>query len=361
MSKAVALYEDFAGEIARREDELANILPPHISRERFQQIALIAVKNTPDLLTKADRKSLHKALTFAAEDGLHPDGREGAITMFKNEAVWSPMTYGLRKRAKELCNMVIDAQVVYANDEFVWVQGDEPRLEHRPAPLGSDRGDMIGCYAIFKVDGVVLHREVMDKKEIEKVRSCSRNQNGLMWTKFSTEGWRKTVIRRGIKTVPSVPALERMIGRVDEEYPEFGPPKHQGVALESIPSAPTAATNVVPISARAAAEDIAEEPAEAEIVDAIAEDIDEPAEAAVDAPSPPQSAASKPAASQPKAEAPAENAPLDDTLEEFYGAISKAETLPALNVIWEKFEGKLQGNARNLAADQFEARYMELS
>jgi recombination protein RecT len=220
-STTVAPFEGFRGEILSREDELAAILPPHISREKFINTAIIAVKNNPDLL-KCERRSLHAAVTKAAEDGLQPDGREGVITWFKDKdkgclvAQWNPMLFGIRKRARELCDMIIDAQVVHANDEFVWHQGDEPRIEHKPATLGTDRGKPIGAYAVFKQGGVILHREVMDVKQIEATKSVSRAQNGPMWTKFWTEAWRKTVVRRGIKTVPSVPQLETLITRDDE-------------------------------------------------------------------------------------------------------------------------------------------------
>lgn len=223
---AASPFDGFRGEITARGDELAAILPPHISREKFVNTAIIAVKNNPDLL-RCDRRSLHAAVTKAAEDGLQPDGREGVITWFKDKdkgclvAQWNPMLYGIRKRARELCDMIVDAQVVYAGDEFVWHQGDEPRIEHKPAPLGTDRGKPIGAYAVFKQGGVILHREVMDEKQIDTVKSISRAQNGPMWKKFWTEAWRKTVVRRGIKTVPSVPQLERMIAR-DDEHADFG-------------------------------------------------------------------------------------------------------------------------------------------
>lgn len=234
-------FDGFRGEIMSREEEIASILPPHISREKFVNTAIIAVKNNPELL-RCDRRSLHAAVTKAAEDGLQPDGREGVITWFKDKdkgclvAQWNPMLYGIRKRARELCDMIIDAQVVYANDEFVRDQGDDPRIQHKPAQLGTDRGKPIGAYAIFKQGGEILHREVMDAKEIETTKSISRAQNGPMWTKFWTEAWRKTVVRRGIKTVPSVPQLERMISR-DDEHADFG-----------------ARDNIVPLPARGALE-----------------------------------------------------------------------------------------------------------
>ena len=59
----------------------------------------------------------------------------------------------------------------------------------------------------------------MRKSQVLDVKSVVKAQNGLLWTKFEDEAWRKTVLRRGIKTVPSVPdALTRIISRDDDQY-----------------------------------------------------------------------------------------------------------------------------------------------
>ena len=241
-TKAVAQiprWQEFEGELRVREAELATLLPSHISRERFINMAIIAAKNNQDLV-RCDRRSLHAAVTKAAEDGLQPDGREGVINVYKGQACWIPMTHGIRKRAREICGMIIDAQVVHEHDFFEHQQGDDPKIIHKPPPLGTPRGKMIGAYAIFKQNGEILHREVMDAEQIAKVKSCVKAQNGLLWTTFEDQAWRKTVVRRGIKTVPSVPdALQRIVSRDDDQY-EFVPngdgPKR--AALLDIPDIP---------------------------------------------------------------------------------------------------------------------------
>lgn len=230
-SQGLIAYEGFQAEIKNRADELASQLPSNVSRDRFINAAIAAVKQTPDIL-KATPRSLFSALTKAAQDGLVPDGREGVITVYNQKVVvkgqpdrweavaqWNPMTYGLRKRARELDGIIIDTQVVYANDHFERDQGDDPKIIHKPAPLGEDSGPGIGAYAIFKhpTEGI-LHREVMSKADIETARNQSKAKESLMWTKFWTEGWRKTVARRGIKSVPVSPALERLVQREDDTF-----------------------------------------------------------------------------------------------------------------------------------------------
>ena len=76
----------------------------------------------------------------------------------------------------------------------------------------------MGAYAIFRKGADVLHREVMDEKEIAAVRAISKQPNGLMWSKFTGEAWKKTVLRRGIKSVPVGDALRTVLERDDDTF-----------------------------------------------------------------------------------------------------------------------------------------------
>ena len=69
------------GEIMRTQVhaiEIADVLPEHITEEKFRRVAMTAINLTPALY-KCDRKSLLGALLNAATDGLLPDGREAAL------------------------------------------------------------------------------------------------------------------------------------------------------------------------------------------------------------------------------------------------------------------------------------------
>lgn len=251
--KGLEKWEEFQAELNSRSEDIGNLLPSNVKVERFKSAAVAAAKHNPDLLF-ADKRSLFNALTKAAQDGLLPDGREAHIAVYDTKvkrkipgtnadewvnvpmAQYNPMTYGIRKRALELGNLIIDAQVVHKNDVFKRTQGDNPSIIHEPADFDADRGAMIGVYAIFKQDGVILHRETMSAKEVEDVRSQSRNKEGLMWTKFASEGWRKSVIRRGIKTVPVSEDFERIVRRDDENF-DFSHDNHTP-AVTSAPATP---------------------------------------------------------------------------------------------------------------------------
>lgn len=234
VSTAVAKWDDFERELKQREQAISSMLPQHIGKQRFINSAIAAVKQTPDLLTATPR-SLFAAITKSAQDGLLPDGREGVITLYKekqkdsswlNVAQWNPMTFGLRKRARELDGVIVNAQVVHENDLFVRHEGDAPSIEHNPPPLGQPRGAMIGAYAIIRNDTSILHREVMDATQIEAVRAQSKAPDSLMWRKFTEEAWRKTVIRRAMKSVPCSEGLETIVRRDDDMF-DFTEQNHE--------------------------------------------------------------------------------------------------------------------------------------
>ena len=229
-------YTNVVQQFTEREGEILSMLPSNVSQTKFKNAALAAIKRDPMILNASPR-SLMVAFTQAAQDGLLPDGKEGVINVYKGEAKWNPMIAGIRRRARELDNLLIDAQVVYKADKFVCRQGDDPAILHEPAQLGTPRGEMIGAYAIFKrEDGDILHREVMDKQQVMDVKSQSKQQDGLLWGKFETEAWRKTVARRGIKTVPTSEGLMQIVTRDDDNF-AFDVPEPR--AKLSPPPAPT--------------------------------------------------------------------------------------------------------------------------
>ena len=235
MANGKVKWEDFETELKQREQAIVSMLPQHVAKQRFINSAIAAVKQTPDLLTATPR-SLFAAITKSAQDGLLPDGREGVITLYKekqkdnswlNVAQWNPMTFGLRKRARELDEVIVNAQVVHENDKFVRHEGDDPHIEHHPAPLGQPRGPMIGAYAIIRNETTILHREVMDAAQIEAVRAQSKAPDSLMWKKFTEEAWRKTVIRRAMKSVPCSEKLETIVRRDDDLFDFTESQNHQ--------------------------------------------------------------------------------------------------------------------------------------
>ena len=202
-STALTPAKKFEAAIYQQESDLKQLLGPTVPFEKFMQVARNAVAQNPKLLSaETDRGALFFAVRQAAKDGLVPDGREGAIVCYGNKPMWLPMVRGRRVQAAR-AGITIDAQVVYSNDSFEYMLGDRPEIIHNPAPLGTERGEIIGAYAIATLKDGTQIREVMHRDEIDRARSASNGGGGKgPWKDWYSEMARKTVIHRLAKTLP---------------------------------------------------------------------------------------------------------------------------------------------------------------
>ena len=212
-AKPIVVLND---QISTREDQFKAALPAHIPVERFKRVLLTAVQNNPNLMN-LDRQSFFNAAMRSAQDGLLPDGREGAIVEFKGKAQWMPMIGGLRKKVRNSGEIATwEAHVVYENDDFLYELGDEPILRHKPT-MG-ERGKPIAAYSIAVLKSGERSREVMTIAEIEKVRSVSRAKDNGPWVQWWGEMARKTVARRHSRVLPMSTDLDDLMRRDDDLY-----------------------------------------------------------------------------------------------------------------------------------------------
>lgn len=215
---------ELRGEIEAMADQFKMALPSHIKVDKFQRVVLTAVMSDPELL-HADRRSLIASVTKAAQDGLLPDKREGALVIFNQKVSkkgeqdewikavqWMPMIAGVLKKVRQSGEITsITANIVYDKDTFIWSQGDNEAIEHQPPQLGEDRGKAIGVYAIATLKDGYKIREVMDINEIEKVRKVSKTGQFGPWKDWWEEMAKKTVIRRLSKRLPMSTDIEGVI------------------------------------------------------------------------------------------------------------------------------------------------------
>lgn len=205
-------------------DKLAASLPPGVSLTRFERVTLTALQQNPGLVGSVDRNSLYMAVCHAAECGLEPNGREGAIVKMGNRAQFMPMIGGLRKIAGKH-GILIDAQIVHQGDEFkVWRDETGPHFRHEP---GESQGDMVKVYAIARLpDGQVM-LEVMSRADVEAVRKTSRAANNGPWVSHYGEMARKTCARRLWKQLPLITeddddsrVIDNVVRHADAEFIE---------------------------------------------------------------------------------------------------------------------------------------------
>ena len=214
---ALPVVSEIRHNLETMQPQFAAALPPHVPPARFVRVAMTAVQSNPELL-QADRKTLFAACMRAAQDGLLPDGREGALITFKGRVQWIPMIAGILKKVRQSGELLsIAAHVVHARDEFRYQLGDEERVYHVPY-LDGEPGEERLVYAIAKTRDGGVYREIMTVAEIEKVRAVSRASEGGPWSTWWGEMAKKTVVRRHSKRLPLSTDIDGVMQADDELF-----------------------------------------------------------------------------------------------------------------------------------------------
>ena len=191
------------------EPEIRKALPSVITPERFTRMALSAINNTPKL-AECTQMSFLAALMNAAQLGLEPNTPLGQAYLipFQNKGT---LECQFQLGYKGLINLAyrneqlqtIQAQCVYANDEFEYELGLNSKLFHKPA-LG-ERGEMVAVYALFKLQNGGYGFEVMSRQDVDlyaQKYSKAINSSFSPWKSAYTEMAMKTVIKRVLRYAP---------------------------------------------------------------------------------------------------------------------------------------------------------------
>jgi recombination protein RecT len=203
--------------------DLKTILPKHISGDEFVRCAAVAMVNN-DLLMNCDRKSLLMSLSACAQDGLIPDGKEAALIPFNcntakkgeppawvNKAQYMPMIDGVLKRARMSGEIkTIASKAVYENDAFdYWLDEEGEHINYRP--VHSEKGNFKLAFAFAKMNNGELLVEVMNKDEIDKVRSASKTGSFGPWKDWYDRMACKSVTHRMARRLPNSSEIIRMM------------------------------------------------------------------------------------------------------------------------------------------------------
>ena len=204
------------------QSQFGAVLPKHIPVERFGRVVLTAVQTNPELLN-VERRSLWNACMRAAQDGLLPDGRLGALVVYRDKkrgpvAQWLPMIAGIRQKVRNSGEVSTwDVHNVHEKDLFDYELGDDPHIVHRP--VRGDRGKIIATYSVAKLKDGGISREVMWIDEIEDVRKLSKMPDGGPWVSHYGEMCKKTVAKRHSKVLPMSSDLDDLLRREDDFEP----------------------------------------------------------------------------------------------------------------------------------------------
>lgn len=207
-SAAVALVDNNA-------DKIAAILPKGTDVRRYIGVMQAEINRNPDLAT-CHPATLVGSMIHCARLGLEPGlmNKIHLVPFFnkKKNSKECQVIVGydglidLALRTKEISQ--IQSQIVYSNDEFSASLGGESSLIHRPK-FFSDRGEIVGAYAIAWFADGSQKFEIMTIDEIKAIQSKSKS--GYIWSDHFGEMARKTAVRRLCKHLPKTAELDRAL------------------------------------------------------------------------------------------------------------------------------------------------------
>jgi recombination protein RecT len=251
MNGKVNSIEVFRSDMQRFTPEIAPVLPPNITPEKFARVAITAVQNKPELLT-ADRHSLFAALMKCAEDGLVPDNREATLVIFKSKsrggsyvpkASYIPMIRGLVRKLREsgeISDVYLEA--VFPGDVFEYQLGDTPRIKHIPMEDHAEDAMPTHVYSVIRYSDGQLSRKVMAWKKVMEIRdryALAKDHGPWYDNRHSMiEMGKKTVLRAHVKTQNLSTPLDRLLERDNDLYnmPQIAgtkPQKPNGVSSQA--------------------------------------------------------------------------------------------------------------------------------
>lgn len=195
--------------IKSMEGEIKKALPSVITPERFTRMVLSAISVNPKL-AQCTPSSFLGAMMSAAQLGLEPNTPLGQAYLipYKNKGVDEVQfqlgykgLIDLAYRSGEV--ELVQAHIVYENDDFTLEYGLEPKLTHKPADR--DRGEPIKVYAMFKTKSGGYGFDVMSMDDVrrhaEKYSQAYRSGFSPWKTNFE-EMAKKTVLKRVLKYAP---------------------------------------------------------------------------------------------------------------------------------------------------------------
>lgn len=195
--------------IKSMEGEIAKALPSVITPERFTRIVLSAISVNPKLGSCTPASFLGAMMT-SAQLGLEvntPLGQAYVLPYNNKGTLEAQFQLGykglidLAYRSGEV--EVIQAHVVYANDEFDCEYGLEPKLTHKPTD--TNRGEPVKVYAVFKTKSGGYGFEVMSMEDVRKHAEKYSKAYGSSYSPWKTnfeEMAKKTVLKRVLKYAP---------------------------------------------------------------------------------------------------------------------------------------------------------------
>lgn len=210
--------------IRQSKDRFAKVAATAVNYDTESIFAMQALMKTDFAMQTANKnpQSVHLAMINVASTGLTLNPANGyAYLVPRDGAIVLDISYkGLIKIATDTGAVEwARADVVYESDTFAY-HGPAAMPDHTADPFKKDRGQIVGVYCIAKTKSGDVLTEVMDREELEKIRSKSsayarRDNSGNHipsgpWVEWFEQMCKKAIIKRASKTWPYTETSERM-------------------------------------------------------------------------------------------------------------------------------------------------------
>ena len=190
-----------------RTSNLAAYAASRVKPDMLVRLALFEFSQN-EHLRKCTPESIYRSLILSAQIGLEPSGIKGEayLVPFKGQCTLIPGWRGLVKLAlKSKAVKRLNSYVVYEHDRFAIYLGSDPRVEHEPH-IGNDRGELVGAYAVAKLDTGEIDVEWMGIEELQKIKdNAARSRGGKpgpAYAEWEEQMYRKAPLRRLAKRLP---------------------------------------------------------------------------------------------------------------------------------------------------------------
>ncbi len=186
-----------------RMDQIGRWVTQGVRPEALVRFTLLDL-STNEKLRKCTPESIFMSLLACATTGLEPGALKGEayLVPFAGKAQFMPGWRGLVKQARRSREIAgLTANVVREHDVFDLDEGTANTLVHKPAR--SNRGDVIGAYAIATLVGGHHEIEWLDREDLDAIQAVAEKRGkSPAWGEWEDQMQRKSAIRRLAKRLP---------------------------------------------------------------------------------------------------------------------------------------------------------------
>jgi recombination protein RecT len=212
--------------LKKYEKSIAALVPKHLTGEKMLKFVTNAMNREPKLL-QCNPMTLINAVLTAAQLGLEIGPGSAYLLPFRTKKKNAKAPYdctlvidyrgkiSLALRSGKVLD--VDPEIVYSKEKFKIWRGEDgiKRIEHEPmvykvGPEGEhlpieekDRGVAIGAYVVTSLLKGPPKITFMSRIDIMKIKAKSPAADSGPWVTDELEMFKKTVIHRAFKTMPS--------------------------------------------------------------------------------------------------------------------------------------------------------------